>query len=126
MIKTVFTDKAPEAIGPYSQAKIIDNLVFTSGQIPLLPENGNVAGDDIETQTLQVIKNLISVLEAAGSNLEHVLKTTCFLQNMGDFAKFNEVYSKYFSSKPARSCVEVGKLPKDVLVEIEAVAEIIE
>ena len=126
MIKTVFTDKAPKAIGCYSQAMIIDNLVFTSGQIPISPENGNVTGDDIETQTSQVIKNLACVLEASGSGLEHVVKTTCFIKNMEDFSKFNEVYSNHFSLKPARSCVEVSKLPKDVLVEIEAVAKIIE
>ena len=126
MIKTVFTDKAPKAIGCYSQAMIIDNLVFTSGQIPISPENGNVTGDDIETQTSQVIKNLACVLEASGSGLEHVVKTTCFIKNMEDLSKFNEVYSNHFSSKPARSCVEVSKLPKDVLVEIEAVAKIIE
>lgn len=123
-MKTVNTDKAPKAIGPYSQAKISGGLVFTSGQIALSPETGAVVGDNIKEQTLQVIKNLSAVLEAAGSSLEKTIKTTCFLADMADFAEFNEVYASFFTTSPARSCVAVKTLPKNLLVEIEAIAEI--
>jgi 2-iminobutanoate/2-iminopropanoate deaminase len=115
---------APAAIGPYSHAMVSGNLVFTSGQIPLEPVSTGVKGTTIKEQTEQVIKNLAAVLEAAGSSLVHVVKTTCFLADMADFAAFNEVYAKYFSGNPARSCVAVKDLPRKVLVEIEAVAEI--
>ena len=118
------TDDAPAAIGPYSQGFISGNLVFTSGQIPISAETGEVAGTTITEQTEQVIKNLTAVLKAAGSSLAQVIKTTCFLAEMGDFAAFNEVYAKHFSGKPARSTVAVKQLPKNVLVEIEAIAEL--
>ena len=123
MSKTVYTKNAPEAIGPYSQAIVVGNLVFTSGQIPLNPITGQITGENITEQTEQVCKNLEAVLTAAGTSLENVVKTTCFLQNMEDFAAFNEVYAKYFINKPARSCVAVKTLPKNVLVEVEAIAE---
>jgi 2-iminobutanoate/2-iminopropanoate deaminase len=123
-MKTVQTNNAPAAIGPYSQAKIVGNLVFTSGQIPLCPATGEVAGATIEEQTGLVCKNLAAVLEAAGSGLDKVIKTTCFLSDMADFAAFNGVYAKYFVSKPARSCVAVKTLPKNVLVEVDVIAEI--
>jgi 2-iminobutanoate/2-iminopropanoate deaminase len=122
-MQIVQTDAAPAAIGPYSQAMISCNLIFTSGQIPLSPENGEVTGTSISGQTEQVIKNLTAVLEACGSSLAKVVKTTCFLADMNDFAVFNEVYAKYFTGKPARSTVAVKQLPKNVLVEIEAIAE---
>ena len=122
-MQIVQTDAAPAAIGPYSQAMISGNLIFTSGQIPLSPENGEVTGASIREQTEQVIKNLTAVLTACGSSLAKVIKTTCFLADMNDFAAFNEVYAKYFTGKPARSTVAVKQLPKSVLVEIEAVAE---
>lgn len=115
---------APVAIGPYSHAMVSGNLVFTSGQIPLDPVSAEVKGTGIKEQTEQVIKNLAAVLDIAGSSLVQVVKTTCFLADMADFAAFNEVYAKYFSGKPARSCVAVKELPRKVLVEIEAVAEI--
>ena len=124
MSKTVFTKNAPEAIGPYSQAIITGNLVFTSGQIPINPETGNVEATTIEAQTEQVCKNLCAVLEVAGTSIAKVVKTTCFLASMDDFASFNEVYAKYFTGKPARSCVAVKTLPKNVLVEVETIAEI--
>lgn len=124
MSKIIHTNNAPEAIGPYSQAVTVGNLVFTSGQIAINPESGNVEATTIETQTEQVCKNLKAVLEASGSSLEKVVKTVCFLRNMEDFAAFNGVYAKYFTGKPARSCVAVRQLPKDVLVEIDTVAEI--
>jgi 2-iminobutanoate/2-iminopropanoate deaminase len=123
-MKIVQTDKAPAAIGPYSQAICSGGLVFTSGQIPLVPETGAVAEGAIKEQTLQVIKNLAAVLEEAGSGLARVIKTTCFLADMNDFASFNEVYAEHFSGKPARSTVAVKQLPRSVLVEIEAVAEL--
>jgi 2-iminobutanoate/2-iminopropanoate deaminase len=123
-MKMIQTSAAPAAIGPYSQAFVSGNLVFTSGQIPLSPGTGEVAGTAIAEQTEQVIKNLGAVLEAAGSSLPKVVKTTCFLADMNDFAAFNEVYAKHFTGKPARSTVAVRQLPKSVLVEIEAVAEI--
>ena len=119
----VETKNAPAAIGPYSQAYITGNLIFTSGQIPINPASGNIESTDISAQTEQVIKNLKAVLEAAGSSLDKVVKTTCFLQHMHDFATFNSVYEKYFAEKPARSCVEVAALPKGALVEIEVIAE---
>ena len=118
------TKNAPAAIGPYSQAVAVGNLLYTSGQIPLDPETGAVAGDDIVTQTERAIANLGAVLVEAGSDFTKVVKTTCFLSDMKNFGVFNEIYAKYFTSKPARSCVEVSALPKGVLVEIEAVAAI--
>ena len=124
MITKVSTDKAPKAIGPYSQAMVIDKFVFTSGQIPINPESGNIEATDITAQTEQVMKNLGEVLRAAGSSFEKAIKTTCFLANISDFAAFNEVYAKYFTEKPARSCVAVKDLPKGALVEVEVVAEI--
>ncbi len=124
MNKKIFTENAPAAIGPYSQAICAGNIVFTSGQIPINPATGNVDAVTIEEQTEQVCKNLAAVLEAAGSSFENVIKTTCFLHDMADFAKFNEVYAKYFIGKPARSCVAVRELPKGVLVEVECIASI--
>jgi 2-iminobutanoate/2-iminopropanoate deaminase len=123
-MREIKTNAAPAAIGPYSQAYASGNLVFTSGQIPLFAESGEVAGSTIGEQTEQVIRNLKAVLEAAGSSLAKVLKTTCFLADMNDFAAFNEVYARHFSGRPARSTVAVRQLPKSVLVEIEAIAEI--
>ncbi|MBR6290569.1 MAG: RidA family protein [Clostridia bacterium] len=123
-MKTVETKKAPAAIGPYSQAIIAGALVYTSGQIPIDPATGSIDAAGIEAQTEQAIANLAAVLEAAGSSLDRVVKTTCFLRNMSDFAVFNGIYARYFTGKPARSCVEVSALPKDALVEIEAVAEL--
>lgn len=123
-MEAVYTKYAPEAIGPYSQAQKAGGFVFTSGQIAINPATGNVEASGIEAQTEQVIKNLAAVLSAAGSGLERVVKTTCFLADMTDFAAFNAVYAKYFVTKPARSCVAAKALPKNVLVEIEAVAEL--
>lgn len=122
-MKKIHTDKAPAAIGPYSQAMKVGTLVFTSGQIPINPASGNIEATGITEQTEQVCKNLVAVLEAAGSSPERVIKTTCFLSDMSDFAAFNEVYSRYFPSCPARSCVAVKALPKGSLVEVEAIAE---
>lgn len=122
-MQIIETKLAPGAIGPYSQAMVTGNLVYTSGQIPLSPENGETVDGGIKEQTEQVIKNLKAVLEAADSSLEGVVKTTCFLADMNDFAAFNEVYAKHFTGKPSRSCVAVKQLPRSVLVEIEAVAE---
>jgi 2-iminobutanoate/2-iminopropanoate deaminase len=124
MIKKINTNQAPEAIGPYSQATLYGNMLFTSGQIPVDPKTGEIVGDDIETQAKQVMENLAAVLKEAGSSFEKVVKATCFLKDMNDFAKFNEVYAKYFTSKPARSCVAVKSLPKDVLCEVEVIAVI--
>ncbi len=118
------TKKAPAAIGAYSQAVSTGNLLFTSGQIALDPLTGDVVGDDIVSQTEQVIKNLRAILEENNACFENVVKTTCFLKDMGDFAKFNEIYAKYFVGKPARSCVAVKTLPKDMLVEIEMIVEL--
>ena len=118
------TKKAPAAIGPYSQAITTGGLVFTSGQIPIDPASGSIAANDIAGQARQAIQNLAAVLEAAGSGLDKVVKTTCFLTDINDFAVFNEIYAELFPGKPARSCVEVSNLPKGALVEIEAVAEI--
>ena len=123
-MKTFETKKAPAAIGPYSQAKMAGNFVFASGQIPVDPATGEISGDTIETQAEQVMKNLAEVLKEAGTGFENVVKTTCFLADMGDFAKFNEVYAKYFVSNPARSCVAAKSLPKNVLCEVEAIAEL--
>ena len=123
MRKIVATDKAPTAIGPYAQANIIGDLVITSGQIPIDPATGNLVEGDIEAQTKQVFENLKAVLEAAGSGLDKIVKTTCFMDNMNDFAKMNEVYASFFSGDyPSRSAVEVAKLPKGALIEIEAIA----
>ena len=118
------TKNAPVAIGPYSQAITTDGLVYTSGQIPIDPASGSIAANDIAGQARQAIKNLAAVLEAAGSGLDKVVKTTCFLTDINDFAVFNEIYAELFPGKPARSCVGVLNLPKGALVEIEAVAEI--
>lgn len=118
-MKLVNTEKAPGAIGPYSQAYEVNGVVYTSGQIPVNPENGEVP-DGIEAQADQSCKNVGAILDAAGSSFDKVFKTTCFLADMGDFAIFNEVYARYFTSKPARSCVAVKTLPKGVLCEIEA------
>ena len=120
----IHTDKAPAAVGPYSQAIKINGMVFTSGQIALDPATGEISGDTIEVQAEQVMKNLGEVLKEAGSSFENAVKTTCFLADMGDFAKFNEVYAKYFVNKPARSCVAVKTLPKNVLCEVEVIAEV--
>ncbi|MCD8206065.1 MAG: RidA family protein [Clostridia bacterium] len=124
MTKTVVTDKAPAAIGPYSQAKIFGNLVFASGQIPINPETGNMEDTTIEGQTERVCQNVEALLEAAGTSIEKVIKTTCFLSDMADFSAFNAVYEKHFTSKPARSCVAVREIPKGAKVEIEVTAEI--
>ena len=123
-MKTVHTDKAPAAIGPYSQAMILNGVLFTSGQIPVNPATGEINGNTIETQAEQVMKNLGEVLKEAGSSFEKAVKTTCFLADMGDFAAFNEVYAKYFVNKPARSCVAVKTLPKNVLCEVEVIAAV--
>lgn len=122
-MEKIYTKDAPEAIGPYSQGMICGNLIFTSGQIAIDPADGQVHAETIQEQTEQVCKNLREVLRAAGSSLDRVVKTTCFLADMGDFSAFNQVYGAYFTEKPARSCVAVRTLPKNVLVEIEAVAE---
>ena len=121
-LKKIHTENAPEAIGPYSQAIKVGDFVFTSGQIALVPQSGTVEAEDIVGQTEQVMKNLSAVLLAAGSSVEKTVKTTCFLADMNDFAAFNDVYGKYFTSKPARSCVAVKQLPKGVLVEVEVIA----
>ena len=123
-MKVVATNNAPVAIGPYSQAMILNDVLFTSGQIPINPATGDIEGTDIQAQAEQVMKNLGAVLEAAGTSFENVVKTTCFLADMGDFAAFNEVYAKYFVNKPARSCVAVKTLPKNVLCEVELIASV--
>ncbi len=122
-MNSVYTEKAPQAIGPYSQAIVCGGFVFTSGQIPINPATGAVETTTIEEQSEQVCKNLQAVLEAAGSSLDKAVKTTCFLRHMDDFAAFNGIYAKYFTGKPARSCVAAKQLPKDVLVEVEVIAE---
>ncbi len=124
MSEKIYTKNAPDAIGPYSQAVKAGGLVFTSGQIAINPASGNVEADTIEGQTEQVMKNLGAVLEAAGSSFDKAVKTVCFLADMNDFAVFNEIYGKYFTSKPARSCVAVKTLPKNVLCEVEVIAEL--
>ena len=121
-LNVIYTPSAPAAIGPYSQAIAVNGLVYTSGQIAINPATGSIDAQGIEAQAEQVIRNLKAVLEAVGSSLTKVVKTTCFLQSMGDFAAFNAVYEKYFTGKPARSCVDVSKLPKVALVEIEVTA----
>ncbi len=123
-MQVLHTDKAPEAIGPYSQAMITGGLLFTSGQIAINPATGAVEADSIEGQTEQVMKNLGALLEAAGSSFGRVVKTTCFLADMGDFAAFNAIYERYFTGRPARSCVAAKQLPKNVLVEVELIAEV--
>ena len=124
MLKTIMTDKAPQAIGPYSQAIVMNGILFTSGQIPIDPATKEVVRGGIKEQAKQSCENLAAVLKEAGTDFEHVVKTTCFLADMGDFAAFNEVYAGYFTSKPARSCVAVKELPKGVLCEVELIAEI--
>lgn len=124
MLKKIATDKAPAAIGPYSQGIIIGNILFASGQIAINPATGEIEGDDIVAQTEQVMKNIGALLEAAGTDYSRVAKTTCFLADMNDFATFNEIYGKYFTEKPARSCVAVKTLPKNVLCEVEVIAEV--
>ncbi len=123
-MEKIYTKNAPDAIGPYSQAVKVGNMIYTSGQIAINPETGAVEATDIAGQTEQVCKNLGAVLAAAGASMENVVKTTCFLADMGDFAAFNEVYGRYFVSKPARSCVAVKTLPKNVLCEVEVIAEL--
>ena len=122
MIKTIYTTNAPDAIGPYSQAKIAGGFLFASGQIAINPASGSVEADTIEGQTEQIMKNIAAILAEAGLTFDSVVKTTCFLKNMSDFGVFNEIYGKYFTSKPARSCVAAAQLPKDVLAEVEIIA----
>ena len=124
MLEKVYTKNAPDAIGPYSQAVKCGGMLFTSGQIAIHPASGEVEAATIEAQTEQVMKNLGAVLEEAGSSYEKVVKTTCFLSDMADFAAFNQVYGKYMTEKPARSCVAAKQLPKNVLVEVEVIAEL--
>lgn len=121
-MKVVSTEKAPAAIGPYSQGYIYNGMLYSSGQIPIDPATGEICGGSIEEQAEQVCRNLEAVLEAAGTSMEKVVKTTCFLADMGDFAAFNEVYARHFVSRPARSCVAVRTLPKNVLCEVEVIA----
>ena len=123
-MRIIETQDAPAAIGPYSQAIVAGGIIYTSGQIPIDPSSGTIEASGIEEQTRQVIRNLEAVLKALGSFLERVVKTTCFLKNIGDFAVFNSIYAEAFTSKPARSCVEAAALPKGVLVEIEVIAEV--
>ena len=123
-MKTIETKSAPAAIGPYSQAILANGFLYTSGQIPLNPETGAIEGSTIEVQAEQAIKNLGEILKAAGTDFSKVVKTTCFLAHISDFAAFNEIYGKYFTSKPARSCVAVKTLPKNVLCEVEVIAEV--
>lgn len=121
-MQKINTTKAPAAIGPYCQAMVVNGVLYTSGQIPLNPENGEVVEGGIKEQTVQVMKNLAAVLEEANSSFENVFKTTCFLSDMANFGAFNEVYAQYFTGNPARSCVAVRELPKGVLVEVEVIA----
>ncbi|MFG6366946.1 MAG: RidA family protein [Lachnospiraceae bacterium] len=121
-MKKISTDKAPAAIGPYSQAILAGDFLYASGQIPINPETGNVEVEGITTQAEQSIKNVGEILKAAGTDYDHVVKTTCFLTDIADFAAFNEVYAKYFTQNPARSCVAVKDLPKNVLCEVEVIA----
>ena len=123
-MKYLSTDKAPAAIGPYSQGIIVNRIAYLSGQIPINPSSGQVEAKTIEAQTDRVCRNVGALLEAAGTSFDHVIKTTCFLAEIADFAAFNAVYEKYFTSKPARSCVAVKDLPKGVLCEVEAIAEV--
>ena len=124
MLKKIATDKAPAAIGPYSQGIIANGMLFASGQIPIIPETGAVAEGDIRVQAKQVMLNIGELLKAADTEFENVVKTTCFLADMADFAAFNEVYEQYFTGKPARSCVAVKQLPKNVLCEVEVIAAV--
>ena len=124
MAEVIYTKNAPDAIGPYSQAIKTNGLVFTSGQIAINPETGVVEATTIEGQTEQVMKNLKNLLEAAGTSLDKAVKTVCFLADMNDFAAFNEIYGRYFTGKPARSCVAVKALPKNVLCEVDVIAEV--
>ncbi len=124
MLRKISTDKAPAAIGPYSQGIISNGLLFASGQIPIDPATGEIRGDDITSQAELVMKNIGALLEEAGTSYQNVVKTTCFLADMGDFAAFNEVYARYFTEKPARSCVAVKTLPKNVLCEVEVIAAV--
>lgn len=121
-MNVIYTKQAPEAIGPYSQAIVVNGMLYTSGQIPIDPATGNVESETIEGQTEQVMKNIAAVLKEAGTDFQKVVKTTCFLQTMQDFAAFNAIYAQYFTGKPARSCVAVAALPKNVLVEVEVLA----
>ena len=121
-IRKIYTDKAPEAVGPYSQAVVYNGLVYTSGQIAINPETNSIEATDIKGQTEQIMKNLGEVLKSANSSFENAIKTVCFIADMNDFGAFNEVYAKYFTSKPARSCVAVKALPKNVLAEVEVIA----
>ena len=123
MIKKISTDKAPAAIGPYCQAMAVNGMLFTSGQLGLDPATGDFAGDNVTAQAEQALKNLGAILKEAGTDYDKIVKTTCFLSDMADFAAFNEVYAQYFTEKPARSCVAVKELPKGALVEVEVVAE---
>ena len=123
-LKKVSTEKAPAAIGPYSQAIVCGNMVFTSGQIGIDPACGEITGKDVREQTEQVMQNLCAVLAEAGTSMENVVKTTCFLADIADFAAFNEIYGKYLTEKPARSCVAAKALPKGALVEVEVIAKI--
>lgn len=124
MLRKISTDKAPAAIGPYSQGIIVNGMLFASGQIPINPATGEIEGKDIAAQAKQVCENIGALLDEAGTDYTRVIKTTCFLADMGDFAAFNEVYAKYFTEKPARSCVAVKTLPKNVLCEVEVIAEV--
>ena len=123
-MKTIFTDKAPAAVGPYSQAKISGGFLFASGQVGINPAIGAIVDGGLEAQTEQVMANIAAVLEASGSSFDQVIKTTCFLADIADFKAFNEIYAKYFTSKPARSCVAVKDLPLGALVEVEIIAEV--
>ena len=120
----IYTEKAPAAVGPYSQAMVVNGLVYTSGQIALDPATGEMVGTTIEEQAEQVMKNLVAILEAAGTRPENAVKTLCFLTDMSDFAAFNAVYARYFTEKPARSCVEVRALPKGAICEVEVIATV--
>lgn len=122
-MKTISTKNAPAAIGPYSQGKVVNGILYASGQIPIIPETGEIANGDITVQAHQAIKNVGAILKEANSSYAKVIKTTCFLDNMDDFAAFNKVYEEYFTEKPARSCVAVKTLPKNVLCEIEVIAQ---
>ncbi len=122
MLQKISTEKAPAAIGPYSQGIIVDKFLFSSGQIAINPANGNIEGEDIVTQTEQVMENIGAILTEAGTDYSKVVKTTCFLADMADFNTFNDIYGKYFTDKPARSCVAVKTLPKNVLCEVEVIA----
>ena len=123
-MKTIYTEKAPAAVGPYSQAVVINGLVYTSGQIALDPATGELVGTAIEEQAEQVMKNLVAILEAAGTKPENAVKTLCFLTDINDFAAFNAVYAQYFTEKPARSCVGIQSLPKGAICEVEVIATV--